>query len=66
VHATANGSPFDIHGTLRWIGKPSSNLPFAAWQIAVGNTVVLGGGVVVFWCLSRRRRPVGRATAPAS
>jgi hypothetical protein len=66
VHATADGSPFDIHGTLRWIGKPGSNLPIAPWQIAVGNTVVLGGGVVVFWCLSRRRRPVGRATAPAS
>jgi hypothetical protein len=65
VHATADGFPFDIHGTLRWIGKPGSNLPITSLEIAVANTLVLGGGVAVFWYLSRRRRPAGRATAPA-
>jgi hypothetical protein len=64
VHATADGSPFEIRGTLRWLGKPGSNLPIAPWQIAVGNTVVLGGAVAVFW-YRYRRRPMRRVTASA-
>jgi hypothetical protein len=56
VHATADGKPFDIHGTLRWIGKPGSGLSIQTWQIVAANIAALGAGLIVFRYTSRRKR----------
>jgi hypothetical protein len=52
VHATVDGAPFEVHGTLRWIGKPNSVLPVV---LIVVNSVLLLAGCGYFWWLNRRR-----------
>jgi hypothetical protein len=59
VHATADGQPFDIHGTLRWIGKPGSGLSIKPWHIVVADVILLGAGLAVF----RFRRTARRKRA---
>jgi hypothetical protein len=46
VHATADGTPFEVHGALRWIGKPADagkTSPVQAWLL----TLLVGMAVVV-------------------
>ncbi|OLB80440.1 MAG: hypothetical protein AUI14_06800 [Actinobacteria bacterium 13_2_20CM_2_71_6] len=64
VHAAADGVAFDIHGTLRWIGKPGSKLPIATWELVVANTLILTIAIVVFWRRSKRRRKATPADQP--
>ena len=58
VHATAGKTPFDIHGSLNWVGQPvqSPSSPVTAWLL----TVVAGLVVAVAALLAvviRGRRP---------
>jgi hypothetical protein len=56
VHAVAGTVPFDIRGTLNWIGKPNG-LPLRTWLIlALANLPFVIGAIV--WRL-RRPRHVG-------
>ena len=67
VHATVDGTPFEVRGTLRWIGKPGSRWQIASWQLIVANSVILMGAFGVFWYLSRRHRRLrAAATAPGA
>jgi hypothetical protein len=65
VHATADSVPFDIHGALRWIGKPASAnaTPAQAWLLTLlaGMTVVVG--MLIIALIRARRHPATRATA---
>jgi hypothetical protein len=65
VHATADGVPFELHGTLRWIGKPGTGLSIAPWQLVVANTLLLCALFGAFWYASRRRRRRAARTEPA-
>jgi hypothetical protein len=60
VHATAAGVPFDIRGTLRWIGKPNSSLPPWLWAAEILGIAVLVVGVVAG--VRRDRRAETRLT----
>jgi hypothetical protein len=64
VHATADGTPFEITGTLRWLGKPADGLSWfqiATWVVlglmAVAVTVLTGALV------RARRRPLAAPVA---
>jgi hypothetical protein len=66
VHATAGGVPFEIRGTLRWIGKPASadpRRPIPEWLLATLEAVGLAVALAVGLVLARRRgaRSPGRA-----
>jgi hypothetical protein len=65
VHATVDGAPFEVRGTLRWIGKPGSGLGIASWELIVANSVILLGAAGAFWYVSRRRRLRAAAAAAA-
>ena len=65
VHATVGGVPFEVRGTLRWIGKPASadpRRPIPEWLLATLEAVALALVVAVGLGLARRRRlrPRGR------
>jgi hypothetical protein len=66
VHATADGTPFDIHGALRWIGKPATakTTQAQAWLLTLlaGMTVAVG---VLTIALIRARRRAPAVTWPA-
>jgi hypothetical protein len=67
VHATADGAPFEVHGALRWLGKPAtagSTSPVQAWLLTLlaGMAVVVGMLTIALIRARRRRRPV---TGPA-
>ncbi|GAA1824288.1 hypothetical protein HC028_24710 [Planosporangium flavigriseum] len=60
VHATADGTPFEVHGVLRWLGKPADAgraTPAQAWLLTLlaGMTVVVG--VLIVALIRARRRP---------
>ena len=56
VHATAAGLPFDIRGTLGWVGKPGSPLSRFAWLILAVANLPFVAAVVVLAVGHRRRR----------
>jgi hypothetical protein len=69
VHATADGTPFDVHGDLRWLGKPADagkTSPVQAWLLTllVGMLVVVGV-LTVALIRARRRQPVAGSGNPA-
>jgi hypothetical protein len=60
VHATAAGAPFDIAGTLTWVGKPESRLSTTTWALLVlANVPFVAAAVVVTARGQRRRRTAG-------
>jgi hypothetical protein len=57
VHATAGGVPFEIRGTLRWIGKPGSadpRRPIPEWLLATLEAAGLATVLVLGVVLTRR------------
>jgi hypothetical protein len=65
VHATAAGLPFDIRGTLSWIGKPgSSHLSGFTWLILAGGNLPFVAVLVVLTLRQRRRKAAGAPSAP--
>jgi hypothetical protein len=48
VHATAAGVPFEIRGSLRWIGKPRTGSlpPIWLWAVEILGTAAIALGVV--------------------
>lgn len=57
VHATAGGVPFEIRGTLRWIGKPASadpRRPIPEWLLATLEAAGLATVIVLGLVLGRR------------
>lgn len=58
VHALAGGTAFDIHGTLRWIGKPEGGLPAGTWLIVVLGNLPFAIAAVV-WRVKQRSRAKG-------
>jgi hypothetical protein len=69
VHATADGTPFEIHGALRWLGKPATAeraSPAQAWLLTLlaGMTVVVG--VLTIALIRARRRPSVPVPPPGS
>jgi hypothetical protein len=66
VHATAAGMPFEIRGTLSWIGKPGNQLSGFTWLILAGGNLPFVAVLVVLTLRQRRRkaaRPPGAPTA---
>jgi hypothetical protein len=67
VHAVADTTSFDVHGALRWTGRPpgSSASPLQAWLLTVlaGMTVVVG--MLTIALIRARRRPAVRFALPA-
>jgi hypothetical protein len=58
VHATVDGQPFEIHGDLRWIGKPdtaNANQPIPIWLLILLESLVLVIGVLVLLLVRLRR-----------
>jgi hypothetical protein len=69
MHATADGTPFEVHGVLRWLGKPAnagSSSPVQAWLLTliVGMTVVVGMLTIALIRARRRRPTADTVTAP--
>jgi hypothetical protein len=55
VHAVADTTPFDITGTVRWVGAPRGAFALrAAWLMALAPAVLMAG--LVAWHLTRQRR----------
>jgi len=66
IHAIADNSPFDIRGTLDWIGKPNTVLSTHVWLLLVAANLPLLA-IVAVWQLSsrtRRRRSPALAGSP--
>jgi hypothetical protein len=61
VHATADGTPFTITGTLTWIGKPASGPSLPAW---VWGLVGVVSGVAGFLLVSTVRTRRARSASP--
>jgi hypothetical protein len=62
VHATAGTAPFEIRGSLRWIGKPDSadpRRPIPEWLLVTVEAGALGAVLAVGFALTRRRRAAG-------
>jgi hypothetical protein len=69
VRATVDGAPFEIHGALRWLGKPADAgkaTPAQAWLLTLlaGLTVVVG--MLAMALVRARRRQPGSATGNVS
>jgi len=47
IHAVADNSPFDLRGTLEWIGKPDTGLSTRAWLLLVAVNLPLLAGLAV-------------------
>ncbi|MGC9669576.1 hypothetical protein ACNTMW_23865 [Planosporangium sp. 12N6] len=61
VRATADGTPFEVRGALRWLGRPADTGrvgPAQAWLLTLlaGMTVVVGV-LTIALIRARRRRP---------
>jgi len=68
IHAVADNSPFDLRGTLEWIGKPDTGLSTRAWLLLVAVNLPLLAGLAA-WQLSlrtRRRRSTALVGTTAS
>jgi hypothetical protein len=67
VHALADTTPFDVHGVLRWIGRPpgSSTSPLQAWLLTLLAGMTVAVGVLTMALLRARRRPTLRLALPA-
>jgi hypothetical protein len=66
VHATAGGVPFDIRGTLRWIGKPASadpRRPVPEWLLATLEAVALAVAIALGLAVARRQSARSRGRA---
>jgi hypothetical protein len=61
VHATVDNTPFDLHGILNWIGKPSLGLPAHAWLLLAAGNLPLLVGFGAWQIASRRRRRLAAA-----
>ncbi|HEV7897260.1 MAG TPA: hypothetical protein VGP31_05395 [Planosporangium sp.] len=64
VHATADGTPFEVRGALRWLGKPADAgkaTPAQAWLLTLlaGMTVVVGVLTIALIRARRRHRAPG-------
>jgi hypothetical protein len=70
VHATADGTPLEVTGTLRWLGKPAdraSPWQVLTWVVLAAMTLVVGV-LTVALIRARRRSPAvssGRPSAPS-
>ncbi|NJC73810.1 hypothetical protein HC031_29455 [Planosporangium thailandense] len=70
VHAIADGTPFEINGSLKWIGKTATatgkSSPVQAWLLTllVGAVVVVG--MLIIALVRTRRRLAHGAGAPAA
>lgn len=64
VHATADGVPFDLHGTLRWLGKPDTS-PLPPWFFALVSPLILLIAVAAWHVLQQRRRAGPAGAGPA-
>jgi hypothetical protein len=58
VHALSGTTPFDIYGTLSWIGKPGGGLPAYTWFVVVLGNLPFAVAVVM-WRVRQRRRGGG-------
>jgi hypothetical protein len=59
VHATADGVPFQIRGTLSWLGKPEAGGGLASlpqWVLWLVESMVVVIGVLVLVVVAQRRR----------
>jgi hypothetical protein len=59
VHATAAGTPFEIHGDLRWIGKPDSASGAQAipeWLLWLIESMVVVMAILALLVIGQRRR----------
>jgi hypothetical protein len=60
VHATADGVPFEVHGALRWLGKPADAgkaSPAQAWLLTLLAGMVVVVGMLTVALVRARRRP---------
>ena len=64
VHATAAGMPFEIRGTLSWIGKPGNQLSGFTWLILAGGNLPFVAVLVVLTLRQRRRKAARPPGAP--
>jgi hypothetical protein len=55
VHAVADRTPFELRGTLNWIGKPG-RLTTRVWLLLAAGNLPLIGGVAVWYVRWERRR----------
>lgn len=67
VHATADGMPFEVTGTLRWLGKPAqwtSPWQIVTWVVLATMTLAVAGLTVAL--IRARRRPPAAPSAPGA
>jgi hypothetical protein len=69
VHATADGTAFEVHGALQWLGKPANagkTSPVQAWLLTllVGMAVVVG--MLTIALIRGRRRQSAPGTGSGS
>jgi len=65
VHATADGRPFEVTGTLRWLGKPADGLSWfqiVTWAVLALMVIAVAGLTVTL--VRARRRPPERPAPP--
>jgi hypothetical protein len=55
VRATADGVPFEIHGTLQWLGK-SDTLALSPWFVALVSPLIVLIAVLAWHIVQQRRR----------
>jgi hypothetical protein len=67
VHATADTSPFDVHGVLKWIGRPAGSpaSPLLAWLLTLLAGMTVAVGMLTVALVRAHRRPAVRLAAPA-
>jgi hypothetical protein len=64
VHATADGVPFDVTGTLSWVGRPDSSR--SPWLYLLASPLVVLIAVAAWRVLRRRGQPSAPALAAAA
>jgi hypothetical protein len=67
VHAVADTTPFDVHGVLRWTGRPpgSSASPLQAWLLTLLASMTVVVGMMTIALIRARRRPTLKLALPA-
>lgn len=67
VHATADTTPFDVHGVLKWIGRPpgSPASPLQAWLLTLLAGMTVAVGMLTIALVRAHRRPAVRLAVPA-